>query len=147
MWRSIVSNMVLCGVLAPLVMLVPAQATRGSRPVLIAAHARRPIVDVAAFRGQGRLAFLWGNRLYVLDGDAGRLWTLPRTGPVADLSWSQDGHWLAYIATVPSTGAGPLWLVRFDGRWAHQVTGLRGAVQAVAWSPAADTLAAILANG
>jgi TolB protein len=142
LWRSIV----LRSLLAPLALAIAAGPVQGRAAVPGSAEAGRPIVDVTAFRGQGRLAFLWGHRLYVLDGDAGRLWTLPQTGPVNDLSWSPDGHWLAYIATVPGTEAGPLWLVRFDGHQAHQVADLGAAVQAVAWSPVADTLAAILSS-
>jgi TolB protein len=146
MRRSPWCCIVLRSLLAPLVLAIAAVPVQGRATVPASTDAGRPIVDVTAFRGQGRLAFLWGHRLYVLDGDAGRLWTLPQTGPVDDLSWSPDGHWLAYIATVPGTGAGPLWLVRFDGHRAHQVAGLGVAVQAVAWSPVADTLAAILSS-
>src|SRR5919205_3844378 len=144
MRRSPWCGIVLRSLLAPLVLAIADVPVHGRATVPASTDAGRPIVDVTAFRGQGRLAFLWGHRLYVLDGDAGRLWTLPQTGPVDDLSWSPDGHWMAYIATVPGTGAGPLWLVRFDGHRAHQVAGLGVAVQAVAWSPVADTLATIL---
>src|SRR2546421_10025253 len=123
MRRSIWSGIVLRGILAPLVLSIAAVPVHGHAAVPGSAEAGGPIVDVAAFRGQGRLAFLWGKRLYVLDGDAGRLWTLPQSGPVADLTWSPDGRWLAYIAapSPPTFGVGPLWLVRFDGRRAHQV--------------------------
>lgn len=101
-----------------------------------------PPVDVAAFRGQGRLAFVWSGQLYLLNGDAGILRRLAAVGLIGNLAWSPDGHWLAYIhVTNGDLGSGQLWVVRADGSDAHQVMGLPAPVQTFSWSPVANMLA------
>ena len=100
------------------------------------------------FAGHGRLAYVSGNRLYILDGTvAGQPAALHpvATGKVpGDLAWSPDGKWLAFLVGVPtadgSVTAGQLWLTGPDGQDAHPVLAGSGAF---AWSPTADVLAAI----
>lgn len=102
-----------------------------------------PLVDVAAFRGQGHLAFLWNGRPYVLDGQKGTLRALPPAASIASLAWSPDGQWLAYLAGTAPDSTGALWIMRADGRAARQVQGLPTPVRAFAWSPRANTLAVL----
>jgi len=122
--------------LAPMLLVraTTAQAAASSPP---------PRVAVAAFRGQGQLAFLWNGRPYILDGQKGTLHALPPVGSVASLAWSADGQWLAYLAGAAPDGAGALWIMRADGRAARQVQGLPTPVRAFAWSPRANTLAVL----
>jgi WD40 repeat protein len=111
-----------------------------------------PIVNVAAFAGHGRLAFISGRTVWVLDGDRR---SLRRIATPAGLypsqpSFSRDGRWLAFVRTtttpwyVPGSGAqvGQLWLARGDGTAARPVTGLANA-RLVGWSPTSDILAVI----
>lgn len=108
----------------------------------------KPVINLAAFRGQGALAFPWEDRLYVLDGDKGALASVPLIGPINAMAWSPDGHWLAYIAaSVDAYQGGPLWVVRRDGGAAHQITGLPGPASTFSWSPVADVLAIGLPYG
>jgi len=107
-----------------------------------------PVVSGKAFEGHGRLAFVSGNRLYILDGTAaGKPATLhPVEAGKApgDLAWSPDGKWLAFLVGAPdadgSVTAGQLWLSGPDGQDAHQVLAGSGPF---AWSPKADVLAAV----
>lgn len=137
--RFLSTAVLCCALVSPLSPLLigsrvaTANATRSVR------LANAPIVNVAAFQGQGHLAFTWGGTLYVLDGQQRTLRKSPETTPVASFAWSHDGRWLAYIA-----GNGQLWLVRDNGSQAHRVTGLPGTAQSFAWSPATDLLAVSL---
>jgi hypothetical protein len=109
------------------------------------------VVANKGFEGHGRLAFVSGNRLYILDGTAaGKPATLyPVTaGKVpADPAWSPDGRWLAFLVGAPgadgSVTAGQLWLTGPDGQDAHPVLADSGPF---AWSPKTDVLAAISGN-
>ncbi len=101
-----------------------------------------PTVDTAAFRGLGRLAFIWDGRPYVLDGAKGSLRALGQSGVVSAPAWSVDGHWLAYIDA--GSGADPrhvLWVVGPDGSHARRFRMLPGPAEGLAWSPVADQLA------
>jgi len=107
-----------------------------------------PASGARGFEGHGRLAYVAGNRLYILDGTAaGTPATLHPvfTGKVpGDLAWSPDGKWLAFLVGPPNAGgsvtAGQLWLTGPDGQDSHPVLASSGAF---AWSPKADVLAAI----
>jgi WD40-like Beta Propeller Repeat len=109
-------------------------------------------VEAEAFDGHGRLAFVSGGRLYVLDGSAaGRPATLHAvpSGPTpGSPAWSPDGRWLAYLvgarAADGAVTGGALWLAGPDGQDAHQVL---PKVAGFAWSPKADELAATSAVG
>ena len=109
-------------------------------------------VEAKAFDGHGRLAFVSGGRLYVLDGSvAGRPATLHAvaSGPTpGSPAWSPDGRWLAYLigarAADGAVTSGALWLAGPDGQGAHQVL---PKVAGFAWSPKADELAATSAVG
>jgi WD40-like Beta Propeller Repeat len=129
-----------------------ATAGAGSRPAgpptATAAGSAPLVVGRTAFAGHGRLAFVSGNRLYILDGTApGKPATLH---PVAagkvpgDLAWSPDGQWLAFLVGAPNANGsligGQLWLTGPDGQDAHPVLASSGPF---AWSPKADVLAAI----
>ncbi|HZS25539.1 MAG TPA: hypothetical protein VFA30_11215 [Gaiellaceae bacterium] len=101
-----------------------------------------PVANVGAFRGHGRLAFVSGSTLWVLDGTAGTLRRLPalaRFAPSAPV-FSADGKWLAYLERARYGDDSRLWLARADGSGARAVAGLR-AVSLVGWSPVGDLLA------
>lgn len=121
---------------------VPA-APQPSAPPQVPPQVPPPQVDAAAFRGQGRLAFAWGRSLYVLDGGTGALTRVGEAVPDPSPAWSADGDWVAWLS---GTAAAPqLWVARADGSQARQV--LPGPVQAFAWSPTGDTLAAAPSRG
>jgi hypothetical protein len=107
-----------------------------------------PVVAEKSFAGHGRLAFVSGNRLYILDGTAAgkpaALHPVSAGKVPGDLAWSPDGTWLAFLVGTPnadgSVTAGQLWLSGPDGQDAHAVLADSGSF---AWSPKADVLAAI----
>jgi dipeptidyl aminopeptidase/acylaminoacyl peptidase len=126
-------------------------ATDGGAPTVVRV-AGGPTVDVAAFAGHGRLAFISRNSLWVLDGtrrSLRRIATPPGLHPLRPL-FSPDGTWLAFVETSTSpafvaggaTDYSQVWLARGDGSDAHPVAGLSSALL-VGWSPRADVLAAI----
>lgn len=104
-----------------------------------------PIVNVRAFAGHGTLAFISRGKLWVLDGQSGKLRAMPRTGfPPIQPVFSRDGKWLAYLQqhNSPATNNdySRLWIARADGTDAHVVPGLH--VQALfGWNPHVDVLA------
>ena len=111
-----------------------------------------PVVNVAAFAGHGRLAFISGTTAWVLDGGKRSLHQIrtPTSGWPSQPLFAPDGRWLAFVQTttkpwyVPGSGAqsGQLWFARGDGSYAHPVRGLAHA-RLVGWSSTADTLAVI----
>jgi hypothetical protein len=67
---------------------------------------RSPAVDARAL-GSGRLAFVWGAALYVLDGKFGSLQRIATVPSLRGLRWSPDGGTLKYESTDYRT-----WTVR-----------------------------------
>lgn len=133
-WRTLLQTSLLCGVLTTTSAIGTAHgrsAPSGTSPA--------PLVGVAAFRGQGQLAFLWSGRSYLLDGDRGALHALPGTAATAP-TWSADGRWLAYLASNGGTTGSALWVVRKDGGNAHTIAGLPAAAHSYAWSSRGHTL-------
>ncbi|MEG6521981.1 biopolymer transporter Tol [Desulfotomaculum sp. 1211_IL3151] len=109
-----------------------------------------PDVNPTAFRGQGKLAFIWKGLLYHLDGSTGEVKQLTDTGMAAEPAWSYDGEWLAFLQiTDQNMMTGSLWLIRKDGSQAHQVQGLPGTVmsQKFSWSPTANRLSVSTKDG
>jgi len=102
------------------------------------ARANQPYVNIAALRGQGHLAFMWGGQLYVVDASKGTLHALPEFNSITNLTWSPDGRWLAYIRVT-----GEVWIARADGSRLHAIPGLPTQVTSVSWAPAADRLAVL----
>jgi dipeptidyl aminopeptidase/acylaminoacyl peptidase len=113
-----------------------------------------PTVNLAAFAGHGRLAFVSRNTLWVVDGTSRSLRKVPIPRGLRPLRplFSPDGKWLAFLETtsVPSDVAGgalgysQVWLARGDGSDPHPVAGL-GTALLVGWSPTSDVLAAMAA--
>ena len=105
-----------------------------------------PVVNVGAFSGQGRLAFISGSTLWVLDGTTSRLHRLPTPGGFTPSHpvFSFDGKWLAYLEQHlgPATGDdyARLWIAHADGSDTHVVPGLT-VYSLVGWSPSTDALA------
>ncbi|NLI13383.1 MAG: biopolymer transporter Tol [Peptococcaceae bacterium] len=100
-----------------------------------------PQVNVDAFRGQGRLAFVWNGLLYVLDGDNGTLTKLSDTGQARWPKWSPDGQWLAYIRySDAQMNRGVLFIFKPDGSQSYEVDGLPLLVDTngITWLPASD---------
>jgi hypothetical protein len=139
----------------------PVSVTSADASVSVAAPASAPAVSgttaaAKAFGGHGRLAFVSGDRLYVLDGAAaGRPATRHAVGAgktaaktPGSPAWSPDGRWLAFLVGSPSADgavtSGALWLAGPDGQGAHQVL---PRVDGFAWSPKTDELAATSGYG
>jgi len=88
-----------------------------------------------------------GGQLSVVSADGTRhgVALTAGAGQPAELAWSPDGRWLAFLregpfAAGPAGGTGSLWLVPAGGGSAHRV--LSGAeVGTFAWDPARDVLA------
>jgi WD40-like Beta Propeller Repeat len=139
--RPSLCGLMLSGMLALIVPAVPGVSPWAHPAMRATAAGSQPLVNVAAFRGQGHLAFLWNKALYVLDGTAGVLRRLTAGGRAPTFGWSPDGRWLAY-----DTGNGQLWLVRADGSRRHQVTGLPASVASFGWLPSTDVLSMTLSG-
>jgi dipeptidyl aminopeptidase/acylaminoacyl peptidase len=122
-------------------------ATLSVRPAIEQAQAvvsthPSAIVDVAAFRDQGMLAFRSGGILYVLDGSAGTLHRFGAVGSLSEIAWSADGNWLAYLTSnTDDPNLGSLIVAHADGSDRHRIASLPGAATAFQWAPTSDTLA------
>lgn len=116
--------------------------------------AARPLVNVKAFSGQGQLAFVSRDTLWVLNGTAMSLHqvALPNGLVPTAPSFSRDGRWLAFVTGlgVPdSDSAGgvsysdySLWMAEANGTHARRVTSLMtGDADAFGWNPRADLYA------
>jgi TolB protein len=107
-----------------------------------------PIVNAAAFKRQGRLAFVQDGLLYVLDGDTGMVRQLTTDGIASRPAWSHDGEWLAFMYNAnPKDTSGSLWLERRDGTEAHQAPVSTAFDSQFSWSPAGDVLNVSGRNG
>lgn len=91
------------------------RAVGSPRPT--AAPGRLPVVDVSAFAGHGRLAFVSRGRLYVLDGATRTLGDVPRSAGANAPVFSPDGRWLAW-STATRVG-----VARADGTGTHLLSG------------------------
>jgi len=104
-----------------------------------------PRVNLAALRGNGKVAFAWQGKLFVADGRTDALYRISDSAHAALPAWSSDGRWVAYVR--PSNLGYPLqgevWIARANGTGAHQLSGLPGPVSTFQWSPRGDVLAAI----
>jgi hypothetical protein len=113
-----------------------------------------PTVNLAAFAGQGRLAFVSRGSLWVVDGTSRSLRKVATPSGLRPLRplFSPDGKWLAFLETTSAPmdvaggalGYSQVWLARGDGSHPHPVAGL-GTALLVGWSPTSDVLAAIAA--
>jgi len=102
-----------------------------------------PQVNVDAFKGQGRMAFVWNGLLYVLDGDKGTLTKLSDAGQARWPKWSPDGQWLAYICySDTQMNDSKLLTVKPDGSQSYEVTNLPLPVNSdgISWLPTSDVL-------
>jgi hypothetical protein len=105
-----------------------------------------PVVNVGAFSGRGRLAFISGSTLWLLDGTTSKLHRLPTPGGFVPSQpvFSFDGRWLAYLEQHrgPATGDdyARLWIAHADGSDAHVVPGLT-VYSLIGWSPNSDLVA------
>jgi dipeptidyl aminopeptidase/acylaminoacyl peptidase len=111
-----------------------------------------PTVNVDAFAGHGRLAFVSRNTVWVLDGERKTLRRIAGARGRYPLqpAFSPDGKWLAFVDTGArpadvAGGAGHngrLWLAHGDGSDAHPVAGPEVA-ELVGWNPSRDVLAVV----
>jgi hypothetical protein len=129
--------------------LVVSGATgRGAPRTTLAFRSGAPTVDPKAFAGEGDLAFVSRDTVYVLDGAKGlRHLVLPSRSMPGAPSFSDDGRWLAIPATRRVAAANgdestlsTLWLAAADGSRLHAVTGFDDP-QFLGWSPKADVFA------
>ncbi len=102
----------------------------------------QPVVNARAFSGQGRLAFVSRNALWVLDGQTRSLRhvVLPKGLVPLSPTFSPDGRWLAFVTGTTDPPKGTLWIARSDGSDAYRVAGL-DVGDAFGWSPHADLYA------
>src|SRR5579862_4450044 len=122
-------------------------AAGGGGPASIEHVPNGPTVNVRAFRDHGRLAFISGSTLWLLDGATGKLHKLPTPGggftPVQPV-FSADGKWLAYLEQRqnPATDQqyARLWIAHADGTDAHVVPHL-DVYSLFGWSPTQDIVA------
>ena len=87
--------------------------------------------------GDGRMAVVVENQLYVADGPTGQVWKLTDTGrgeEVSNVSFSHDGEWVAFTIHDESG----LWVSRWDGSEHHRIG---RSPSTYAWSPTDDQLA------
>ena len=112
-----------------------------------------PVVGANAFTGHGRLAFVSGGRLYVLDGTARGtaavlhavvIGKVPAGQVPGSPAWSADGKWLAFLVGKPgadgAVSGGTLWIAGAQGQGARTVLRTSGPFE---WSPKADVVAAL----
>jgi hypothetical protein len=106
-----------------------------------------PTVNVRAFLHHGRLAFVSGTTLWVLDGNTAKLRELPTSGggPTSvQPMFSSDGKWLAYLEqrrnAVTDQQSARLWIAHADGTDAHVVPHV-DVFSLFGWSPKSDVLA------
>jgi hypothetical protein len=105
-------------------------------------------LDTKAFSGQGELAFVSENALFVLDGSSQSVRRVIASQPVPiDPAFSHDGRWLAFLRPVGHEGADVLWMARGDGANAHRVLGIPDTFgvpnsdgSVISWSPTQDEL-------
>jgi hypothetical protein len=129
-------------------LLASARGVHPARQTTLAFHPRSPTVDAKAFAGQGDLAFISRQTLYVLDGATGSLrqLILPNGYVAAAPVFSHDGKLLAFTASRTITASSgestltSLWIASASGARLRKVTGISNP-QIVAWSPTADVLA------
>jgi len=95
------------------------------------------VADPAAFAGQGRLAFAYQAKTYLIDGQRQTLEALPDGA-----TWSADGRWLAW--GVPDEGGSQLWVRPLGTDGPNQLTGLPPGK--FTWSPDSKMLAVASAN-
>lgn len=102
-----------------------------------------PVVNLRAFAGQGRLAFLSRGTLWLLDGQTSTLRRIARPHDgfrPATPTFSPDGKWLAFLKTRSGRSYSQLWIARANGSDAHLVPKVQ-AVALYGWSPSSDVLA------
>ncbi len=142
------------GVLAVLVAVGPRSsgpsATRTSRPTPSSSPSSRPTVNATALAGHGRLAFVSGGELYVLDGTTKVLHQVTEgSPPPTSPAFSYDDRWLAFVRPAAASNGGDetLWIARGDGTGAHRVTQVPpvypvadSGLPVFSWSPSSDEL-------
>lgn len=95
----------------------------------------RPIVDTAALRGQGSLAFVSRGALWLASSRGGVRKLLPAARHPVHPMFSANGRWLA----VATGHENRVWLARADGRDLHRLPA--HGVSLDGWSPHGHTLA------
>ncbi len=104
-----------------------------------------PFANLRGFAGQGELAFVSRDALWLLDGTSGTLRRLPVPAGFTPNSpqLSHDGRWLAYLAErsgPDGVEASEVWVAHGDGTDTRMVAG-PNVNRLVGWSPTADVLA------
>jgi len=121
--------------------LMPASAVAAGTTSLVRMGADGPLVNLAAMRHEGELAFVSRGDLYIIDGSAGALHEIPvGSGALAiHPVFSPDGEWLAYETEIGATLSSPQWwVVRSNGQDRHPIDGVDGFY---GWDPTQDLLA------
>jgi dipeptidyl aminopeptidase/acylaminoacyl peptidase len=99
---------------------------------------RGPTVEVSALAGEGRVAFVSGGRVYIVDGDAGTVRRVTEGGDASDLAWSADGQWIAFSVRDAGGEDYTSWVARADGSHAKRLV---DRPWSFAWSPSGHLLA------
>jgi hypothetical protein len=159
MFASVVVVLVVAGTAVGLV--ANSGTARPTRLTTLTFRADGPTVNAKAFAGEGELAFVSRDTLFVLDGATGALQRVALPSKVQPdgarpargvarfgaPSFSHDGRWLAIPATKSVVSANgdesevsTLWLADADGSNLHEVMGFNDP-NFLGWSPTADLLA------
>jgi Tol biopolymer transport system component len=135
--RSVVGPL-LAGALGLVVYMLVGRGGSG----VVAGSRTTPFVNLKAFAGQGDLAFVSRDRLWVVDGKTS-VRELPTSGGQEALSpeFSHDHRWLAYLTeseNLNKQNSYELWVARANGSGARRAARVAGLV---GWSPRSDVLA------
>jgi hypothetical protein len=106
------------------------------------------VINTKAFSGQGEVAFVSANALFVLDGSSRSVRQITTGQPIPiDPEFSHDGRWLAFLRPSIGHSTDVLWIARGDGSEAHRVRGIPAAFEVpnsdgsvMSWSPTQDQL-------
>ncbi len=156
--RLVVGGIVVVALAAVMVgLFVISPAGRAPKPVAtpLPETSTGPVVNKAAFAGEGQLAFVSSGKLWVLDGSKSLVSVHTGNLVPSNPAFSPDGRWLAFVASaevshnysgdvLSTVVTSALWVARSNGTDPRHVQGLIG--QAFGWAPHSDLYAVSMAS-